>query len=47
MPEKIEYLKQIAIARRNLWQVINDEYPETKGKNVVVNSVEISYQITP
>jgi hypothetical protein len=43
MSEKIQYLKEIASARRNLFQVVNNEYPETAGKNVTINSVEISY----
>ncbi len=41
--EKIEYLKQIAYARKNLWQAVSAEYPETIGKNISVNSVEITF----
>ena len=44
MSGKVEYLKQIAYARSNLWKIVNEEYPETKEKNVSVNSTNISWE---
>ena len=42
--EKIEYLNQIAITRKNLWQVVCKEYPEAKEKNISVNFVNVSWE---
>jgi hypothetical protein len=41
--EKIIYIREIASAKMNLWQVINKDYPQTIGNNLIVNSVDIEY----
>ena len=44
MSEKIEYLKNIATAKRALWQAVEKQIPEIKGKNYTVSSVCITYE---
>jgi hypothetical protein len=44
MKEKIEFLKELAIARTGLWQIVVKEYPECIGKSVTVDSVQVVYE---
>jgi hypothetical protein len=41
---QLTYLKEIASARRSLWQAILKEHPETTGFAISVNSVAITYE---
>jgi hypothetical protein len=43
--EKITYLKELAAHKSALWKTIAAEHPETVGRNVSVNSIEITYEL--
>lgn len=45
MKEKIEYIKELSSAKRLLFQVVENEYPEVKGIPYTVNSIEVEYDV--
>ena len=44
MSEKIQFLQQIAQARRQLSQRVEEQIPEISGKNYTVSSINIEFE---
>jgi predicted RNA-binding Zn ribbon-like protein len=44
MAEKLDFLKELASAKNRLWREAELAYPELKGQNYSVGTIEISYE---